>query len=461
MNKISLGAYLSIVLTILVSGAFGANLLPRFEQFSLPNGLKIVAWEDHEQPMVYFSLMVKCGPASDSANLSGLAALTSFMLKEGSKKYPGAELAEVIDSVGGMLRSYQDEKDALLFEGNFMSRDLAFGMDILGDMLAHPTFPEDALDRLKRRLIAAILQYRSIPGIFLKDALYHAFYDNQGYGLPNRGRVATINRITIKEVTQFYRDNIRPGNSVLIIAGDFSLMNLRKIVNSSFSGWQNGGKCWNIGGSVTIPDSSKIILIDNPTAPGVDFALGRAIVPASSPDFPSLALLNYILGGGGRISRLFQNLVGNNALATYVSSSLDLSKGNGLIYISGATTRDAIGDAMIQIKATFDDLRNIRIPVRELEGAKYFYRGYFASLYETPQSSVDILSRLLSHGVSLDFHDKLLAEFDRIDVNRLRNIAERYLNYNNYVIVVSGSEAALKNSLLPLGAVEVVKPGQK
>ncbi|SYZ74563.1 putative Mitochondrial processing peptidase [Candidatus Zixiibacteriota bacterium] len=461
MKKFPIIVLLPVVFFIFVSVSIGGGITPASEQFSLGNGLKVVAWEDHEQPMVHFSLLVKCGPATDSARLSGLAALTSLMLREGTAKFPGTRLVEVIDSVGGVLTPLQDEKDALLFEGNFMSRDLALGMKILGEMMAHPLLPEESLERLKKRLVSVNLQHRSLPQILMKDEVYRAFYDNRGYGLSNWGRVSTINRITIDDVRKFYRDNFAPGNCVLLIAGDFAIKDLKKIIGASFAVWSSNGKCWGTRGSASIPDTSKIILIDNPASPGVDFALGRTIVPASSPDFPSLALLNYILGGGGRVSRLFQNLIVNKSSATYISSSLDLSRGDGMIFISGATTRNAVIDAINGARETLDELRRIRIPVKELDGAKYYYRGYFASLYETPQSSVDVHSRLLSHGVSFDFHDKLLAAFNRVDVNRLRDVAEHYLDYNNYIVIIYGSEAALKNSLQQLGPVEVIKLGQE
>ncbi len=448
------------LLAIFAIDAAASSMIPKYEQFVLSNGFRVVAWEDHEQPMVSFSFLVKSGTSSDSANLSGLSSLTAYMVKEGSTKFPGTHLAAAIDSIGGTLTIISNDRDGIFYEGDFLSRDLPFAMELMGEMIIHPTFPEEALERLRRRLVSANLQYKSVPEILMSEALYRGFYGDRGYGLPPMGKISTLNRITLENVRNFYDNNYRPNNCILVIAGDFSLLTLKKLVGDAFSSWSHNGKSLEVSSAFKLPDSVRIVLIDNPGSLSAEFAIGRPIIPASSSDFPSLVLLNYMLGAGGRISRLYQNLIANNGVATYLTSSLNWSRGNGMLIVSGSATNEAVPDAIRQVKSVFDDLRNIRVPVRELEGAKYYYQGYWPSLYETPGGATHQFALLVSRDVGIGFHEKVISECTKVDPNKIRQAALNYLDYNHCLIVVYGAESALKIPLSQWAPVEVIKPGQ-
>jgi zinc protease len=445
---------------VIVINASRADILPDHKQFILPNGLEVILIENHEQPMVSTCLLLKTGSAADSENLSGLALLTTRMLKEGTTKFPSSSLAATVDSVGGELGLSPSYKDGFLISGDFLSRDCRLGLTILSQMATRPTFEKETLARLKKRQISALMQIRSIPSYQLMEKLDSVAYGNSGYGLAHYGKMASIKAITPDDIQKFYRQYIRPDNAVLTVAGDIKTDIVQKEIRELFGGWQGKAIPPPSRTILSSCDSTKIILLNNPDAASTDFIIGLPAVPAGADDFPALVLLNYILGEGGKVSRLDQVLIENNNLATTITSKLVWSKGNGMIQIVGSAPNETAAEAIKSILTVLDDLTKSRIPVRELDEAKYYFRGFFPGLFETIYGTTNQISRLLSYDLKIDYLDKLLDNFKTIDPAKMKKAAETYLDSRHMIIIVSGPESALKRGLIELGPLKVDNGGQ-
>jgi len=454
---------INAIMICIISGAgaysYDGEIVSDYTDFSLSNGLEVYLIEDHRQPMIDFIMLFRTGSATDSSRLSGLSALSLTMLMNGTENFPGTALNNAIDSTGGIL-DFTTLRDGSFIEGTFLSRDFSFALEALADMVQRPVFTEENLEREKRRFESIAMQRNSISSARLRDALYMNNFGREGYGLPAEGRRAGLRRVELDDVKEYFTHNIHPDNAVLFIGGDIKADKAKKTIKKLFADWAPGKDVYRSIVDITLPDTLEIIIYDNPDAPSTDFVIGRPAVPAVSDRAAALILFDYILGGGGEISRLWQSVVVEQALATVIQSRIDWSRHEGVMMISGNASNETAADAIREIMAVIEELREIRVPVSEFEDTKNFFYGNFVGQYETTHSSLSMMATLNRLGVKQDFYPELLKRFDQCDPDKLRDIAREFLNPNNMTVVVSGPIRKLKPGLTGLGNITVIGGGE-
>ncbi len=437
-----------------------AGVIPKYNEFSLSNGLQVVLVEDHRQPLVDFRLSFDVGSSSDSSSYAGLAAVSCYMFKEGTENFSVDALLSAIDATGGVIDLIY-RRDVIFIQGNFLARDFDFAMDILAEIVLRSQLPEDGFERRRRRLLSYTLRERSIVRNHLINSLYNAVYGDEGYGLPVAGTQVGLKMIELEDVKRFFTQNIRPNHARLVVAGDFKSSVAKKMIKKLFAEWEEGSSFSKPIVTKSLPDSLRIILHDNPDAAGSDFIIGRAAAPRSSEFTANLLLLNYVLGSGGEVSRLNKRLISEQKLVTNIWSTVDWSRQDGMILAGGTTSNEMVAEAVRQTLAVMDELKSIRVSAAELEEAKNFYRGNVASYFETAYGAVNHISGILNWGETLDHYDRVLKEFDSITPSHLRKTAKMFLNENQMTVIVSGPGNILKRQLSEIAPVEVVGTGQE
>lgn len=442
----------------LVAGSVAAGFVPKYETFTLKNGLQVVLVENHQDPMIVYRMVFLSGSGADPDSLSGLASFTNDMIMTNTAGYSGDRLAAVIDSVGGVVRT-SAQRDILLIEGDFLARDLDLALSCLAEMCIRPVFEKESLTALRRRYISYQLQLEAVSSDRLLAALYGKVYGENGYGAPLSGTRQGMRRISIDDVKAFQDKYLRPNNAVLVVAGDIDPNLAKKAITTHFASWQKGKSISPLNVAATTPDSLRVFLIDRPNMPTADFIIGRGAVPPDDESFASLILLHYLLGGGGDVSRLNRDLIRDNELATSVYSNIDLSRFGGAFYIMGTTPVETVSDALSRVFEILEEFREIRVPVRDLDDAKRFYRGFLPSYYETYASSVSQFATLAGLNVDYNYYESLSDKIGTIDPQKLRQTALEYLDREHMFIIVAGPEAYLKGNLSELGTVVVERRG--
>ncbi|PKK82423.1 MAG: hypothetical protein CVT49_13880 [candidate division Zixibacteria bacterium HGW-Zixibacteria-1] len=455
-NRINIVIYV-LAAVVLAGAATSASVIaPACHRFSLSNGMEVYLIEDHRQPMIDFFMLFGTGTAVDSSRTAGLCSVSLSMLLDGTENFPDTALANAIDSTGGTV-NVNALRDGSFIEGTFLSRDLQFSLEILADMVQRPKLTEINLERKKRRFVSVSMQRQSIASQRLTNVLYSQIYGEEGYGSPTTGTRAGIENIELADVQQFFDDNIGPNNASLFLGGDITIDETVKLINKLFSNWKPGMGFSKPIVNLSLPDSLKIIILDYPEAPSTDFLIGRPAVPAGSENTAALILFDYILGGGGEISRLWQKVVLEQTLASSVGSQIEWSKQNGAWMISGNSSNDMAPGAILKVMNVIEELRDIKVPFKELDEARNFFYGYATDYYETTYSSLAMMATLKRIGVGQDFYEKLFDRFRECDPKRLRNIAGSLLDKNNMTIIVSGPANILRPGLSQLGSVEVIE----
>jgi len=128
---------------------------PAFQEKTLANGLRVVVIEQHKQPLVSLRLVVKGGRSYEPEGKSGLAEATALLLTKGTASRSAQQIAQTIDFVGGNVSANAGLESGYATAG-VTSDQLDLGFDLLSDVVLHPTFPQDEVERWRRQALSAL-----------------------------------------------------------------------------------------------------------------------------------------------------------------------------------------------------------------------------------------------------------------------------------------------------------------
>ncbi len=208
-------------------------------KIALPNGLTLLVKEDHRLPFVEFRATFRGGVLAENATNNGTTMLLAKLMLKGTATRNAEQIATEIESVGGSLDGYGGN-NSFGVNAEVLSEDFATGLELLADVILHPVFPADELEREKEIQIAGI---RSRRDELLKSAslaMRRALFGETGYGLDSLGSEATVAKIAVNDLQAFHQNLAVPNNCVLAIFGDVQTAAVQAAVEKAFAGWQTG-----------------------------------------------------------------------------------------------------------------------------------------------------------------------------------------------------------------------------
>src|SRR4051812_5402293 len=225
-----------IAITALLLGAIAAAQtagpklkLPPFTKAKLKNGVTVYLMEKHEVPLVSVAFLVKSGAVADPAGKEGVAAMTAALLRKGTPTRTADQVSEQLDFLGATF-GLDVSPDMSRGRAEFMKKDIAAGLDIMADLLEHPNFPEAEVTKLLAQRVDGIRSAKDRAESVLNTYYYKYLYGSHPYGRPDGGDENSLKAITRDDVVAFHQAHYTPDNTVLAIAGDFSVAEMQKLL---------------------------------------------------------------------------------------------------------------------------------------------------------------------------------------------------------------------------------------
>jgi zinc protease len=208
------------------------------EKFELSNGLTLLVKEEHRLPFVEFRAVFQGGVLAESSADNGSTQLMAKMLLKGTTQRSAEDIAREIESVGGSIDSYGGN-NSFGVNAEVLSSDFATGLNLIADVLQHPTFPDGPLER-ERQVQVASLQAQKDQ--LLKSAglaMRRTLFGDAGYGLDPLGTEASVTKIQIAGLKAFHQKLVTPNNAVLAIYGDVKTTDVKSAVEKAFANWKS------------------------------------------------------------------------------------------------------------------------------------------------------------------------------------------------------------------------------
>lgn len=419
--------------------------LPPILTRQLPNGLRLMIVEQHELPLADFVLLVGSGGTVDPAGKTGVANLTSSMLREGTTSRKSLDIADQIAFLGINLSPTSSWESSTL-SLHTPTAQLDSALALFADVALHPSFPANEFERIRKTRLTELLQLRdqgpAIANIAFPAIIYGSAHP---YGLPLIGTEASVKSLTIADLQSYYQTNFRPNNATLIVVGDVSPAQVEQKINALFGNWQRGDVPQLNYSEPPKSGTTTIYLIDKPGAAQSSFRIGSVGVPRSTGDYFALTVMNTILGGSFS-SRLNQNLREVRGYTYGAGSRFDMRRAAGPFTASAEIVSAKTDSALLEFMKELNGIRQA-VPPSELSRAKRYLQLQLPGNFETTQQIAAALVPVTLYGLPLDYFNNYVQNIEGVTQADVARVAQQYINPGSLAIVIVGDRKTIEQGL--------------
>ncbi|MGH9433447.1 MAG: M16 family metallopeptidase [Terriglobia bacterium] len=430
-------------------------VLPLPDLRALPNGLQVVVFERRALPLVTLRLVVKSGAEADPPGLPGEAQFVASLLNEGTATRSSQQIAAAIDDAGGLMDTGA-EWDQSYGAVTVLTDHVNLAFDLLSDIIIHPAFRPDDLERIRKQTLSALQVLKRDPSYLADTVFSELTLAGTPYSHPQDGGMDAVRKMTAADLHHFHDRYYQPSNSILAMVGDISANRGLKLAMKYFGSWQGSG--------VPAPPAPQppqneahrqIVVIDKPDAVQTEIRIGNAAIARDHPDYLALNVANQILGGPAN-NRLFDALRMRHGLAYGASSRLTCYLAAGEWEAKTSTRTLETMRSIALILAQMKRLRKHAINGFELSNAQSYLVGHMALQFETSGDIARHVLTLLIDNLPLDYWNQFPNHVDSLTPQEIADATRRYLDPKTAVIVLVGNAEAFKKDLSKLGNVQVI-----
>ena len=423
--------------------------LPPIQRFKLPNGLEVLVVPRKDLPVASFGIEVAAGGFDEGRDHLGVSDFVAAMLRRGTKKRSADDISRAIDFVGGALDA-QASNEGTTATCTVLSKDTPLCLDLLSDILLHPSFPEGEMPEVRDQMLAAVASRYDSPG-----DLAGAHFDNLLFGENNpEGWVLTaadVQKITRADLETFWKTFYRPNRAILAVAGDVDVPHLRAALEKAFGSWARGEAPARPDFKVPPAEKTRVLLVDKPDLTQATMIVGHPGIRHADPRWYAATLVNYVLGGSDFSSRLMTEVRSKRGLTYGISSSFGASLYQGAFRIGASTKNQSVWEALL---ATEDELRRMKAggpTTEELDKAKGYYAGSYPFALQATAGIAAALVAAELHGLGDAYVRDLPLRLAAVDQPAAKAVAAELLHPDTLLIVIVGNGAAVAPQLTNAG----------
>ena len=433
--------------------------LPAVRETKLENGLTVLFIEDHRSPIVTIlvGIPLATDPSGDIAAMTSRMALveaTAELITEGAGSRTSEQVAREAETLGGRLSSSAND-DYAEVAVSVVAENAERMMDLLGDVLLRPAFPESEIALYRRNRSQNLEVQRQDPAFLAGEQFDRIVFGSHPYAI-SAPTPASIDALDREKIAKFYESSFGPSGSVAVFVGDFDASRMETKTRDVLGEWKTQQKESTSVRAIDFPRATerRVRLVDRPGSEQADFRIGGLAVKRSSADYFPLLVANSILGAGTG-SRLFLNIREQKGYAYDVYSSVGALREAGTFF-GGAETRTEVAvRAIKEMLAEFERLAVVKVGPRELQDAKNYLNGLFSLALSTQGGVAERImqSRMLDLG--RDYLETYRSRIESVTAGQVQEAARKYIITGHPTIVVVGDASKLTKDLRPIGSVEV------
>jgi zinc protease len=435
-------------------GTLKAAQFPTPERFTLPNGLNVIVSEGRELPIVSANLVFNTGGGANSPDTPGLADFTVAMIDEGTDTRNALAIADEVARLGATLTT-SSTMDQSRIAVTSLARQFPGALDLVADIAAHPTFPQEEVERQRASRLATLVAQKSSPTQIAARVMASAvFGPAHPYGYPEIGTDASNKAIGRDAMVSFWNAHFVPANAALVVVGAISRRELEPLATKAFSGWSGKPAAQ---GALPAPrgTDAKLIIVDLPNAAQTELRVATIGAARTTPDFEATEVMNTILGGLFT-SRLNLNLREDKGYTYGAFSIFSFRRERGPFYARAGVRVDATAPAVSEMLNEIRKMNEAPVTADELSLGKESLVRSMPGRFETSAQAADSFSSLFVYDLGLDYYSKYLDRVMGIDAASAHTSAKKYLIPDRFVVVAVGDKQKIEADLkkLDLGSIE-------
>ena len=428
-----------ILLPLLLSIACSVHASPKIENWKTSNGVDVYYVYAPELPMVDMQIVFDAGSSRD-ADLPGLAALTNGLLNQGASGFDADAISKGFESLGAVyganagydsasvqLRSLTDE--ALLSKA----------IKNLKHVISKPDFPGDALERRRSRTLIGLKSKQQSPGALANDAFMSAIYQSHPYANPSEGTEESVLAIKRKDITAFYKQHYVTNNALVAIVGAVDRQQAEQIAEDITAVLEPGEKAKPLA-DVKALDKPESIFIEHPSTQ-THILVGQPGLKRGDPDYFPLYVGNHVLGGGGMVSRLFNEIREKRGLSYSAYSYFSPMRFNGPFTAGLQTKTDQVDEALSVLLENINRYIEDGPTAEELIATKKNITGGYPLRIASNGKILNYLVVIAYYKLPLDYLDTFNANVNAVTIEQIKDAFKRRLIPDKLVTVMVGTSA--------------------
>jgi zinc protease len=416
--------------------------MPRPVQSTLPNGLRVIVAEKHNVPLVAARLLIASGAEADPAELPGVAEMTATMLTKGTTTRTAQQIARGVEVLGATLETGAGW-DASFVAASVMSSKLSKAMGYMADVVLHPAFAHEELERERQRELDAIRLTLKNPGkLGLREAAQVVF-GNTPYGRSG-ATLASAEAMKREDLVAFQEHHYGPNNAILILAGDVTPAEGTRLAEEYFGSWKRVAV-----DTATVADPERprprVVIVDLPNAPQAMVLVSRAGLARSDPQYAVAQVTNAVLGGGFS-SRLSEEIRIKRGLSYGAHSFFDFRREGGPFTVWARTKNESTAEVARLMTGELSRMSAEPVAAEELTPRKAALIGTFARPLETNAGLASLIGELALYGIDLDEISRYIPAVDSVTSGQVQEFAREHLG-GPYSIVIAGDAQKLLDAV--------------
>jgi len=399
----------------------------------LGNGVPVYLLGGGTVDLIRIEFVLNAGQIMEETHMA--ASVANAMLTEGTVSHDAITLNDLIDSTGAVF-NHTAEKDTASLVVITLSRKLEEVMELAGEVLFHPSFPENELRMLKEKKIQAFLTGRQKTSVIGREQFYMALCGKDNpYGRITR--LEDFDALTSAVTRDFHSRFYRPENMYITVSGREPESAL-PVLSKCFS-----GSCqWH---KAEIPQ-----LAFETSPPGRIFAevngsvqsavrMGWKGITRDHHDYHGLQVANMILGGYFG-SRLMRNIREEKGYTYGIHSVTGAFHGIGFIVIMTEVANEYREETLKEIRKEIAELRINPVSTDELQTVRNHFMGEIARMFDGPFSSAEAVRGLIDYDTDHDYYSRLISTIETITPEKITELFNTYYNPDEAVEVIAGAK---------------------
>jgi zinc protease len=441
MKKLCLG-FLAILFTVISLSecvSAGSQNVIR-EEF--PNGLIVVVKSNPDSKVLGINILGKNRSAMEPEGKTGIADFTNRMLLKGTGSRSAEQIEKDLANIGAEITTV--DNPWIPYDDVYTTHSFTFikfqtidefadkGIELLADLVINSTFPDEEIAKTKQEMMSLLGRGKGSTSETCRDLFYSTLFKDHPYGKPIMGDAQSIGSMTRDDLTDFHKRFYSPNNMIITVVTNLDANQMMYKIKKAFGSMPNVDFAEpQIPPPTPIDSAIKVEKIMEKEQ--VYIYLGEPMPGIKSPDSPALDLMNSILS-----SRLGLNLREVKGLAYSVGSSIYFDKDFGWFIASIGTRPQNYQEALDGILGEMKKIREEKITPDELEKAK---NGIWGSMLFYRLSRINqayYMGVNEFRGVGYDYDDNYIETLRKVTVDQVKQVAEKYLSTDNYVLAVVG-----------------------
>ena len=409
------------------------------QHWQTKSGTRVYFVENHDLPIIDISINFAAGSAYDTPEKSGVANVTKYLMTWGAAGLSDEAIASQFADVGAVLSgSFSADRASLTLRTLSSTQEKNQSLALFNQILQKPDFPESVLSREKSRIIAGLQEAATQPESITNRAFMQAIYGSHPYALDESGEVSTVESLSRKDLVDFYQTYYGAKNAVIAMIGDMTLEEASAITEQMTNGLPQSEKAQAIP---AITNLSKGVekRIAHPASQS-HIMIGMAGIKRDDPDLFPIYDGNYILGGGGFVSRLTEEVREKRGLAYSVYSHFSPMAERGPFMVSLQTKNEQADEALKVVRATVDRFLKEGVTEGELKAAKANIIGGFPMRIDSNSKILGYLAVIGFYQLPLTYLDDYNQKVANVTTKQIKEAFNRHMHAENFVTVVVGAQ---------------------